>query len=90
MLKNIKIIGAGDISTDEVSVGSFVKVYDETFEEETEYIIVGPTEADPLAGKISDQSPIGGALIGGKVGDNVEAVTPGGIVKLRILAIEKK
>ena len=89
MLKHVKVIDDSKVTTDEVNVGAKVKVYDETWEEEVEYSIVGSTEADPMANKISDQSPIGTALIGAKVGDVVDAETPGGIVKLRVLSIEK-
>ena len=89
-LKNIKIINDDDITTDAVSVGSLVRVFDETYNEETEYSIVGPTEADPINGKISDQSPIGAALIGAKKGESVSVGTPGGVVTLRIIGINKK
>lgn len=89
-LKNVKIISDSEISTDIVSIGSTVTVYDETYNEETEYTIVGPTEADPMSGKISDQSPIGSALLGAKIGDTVTVHTPSGEVTLRVLNIEKK
>ena len=89
-LKNVKIISDSEISTDIVSIGSTVTVYDETYNEETEYTIVGPTEADPMSGKISDQSPIGSALLGAKIGDTITFHTPGGEVTLRVLNIEKK
>ncbi len=88
-LKHVKVISDSDVSTDTVNVGNIVKVYDENFEEEVTYIIVGSTEADPLLGKISDQSPIGNAIIGAKVGDSVSVTTPGGVAKLRILEISK-
>jgi transcription elongation factor GreA len=89
-LKNVKIINESEISTDAVSVGSTVKVFDETYNEETEYMIVGPTEADPINGKISDQSPIGAALLGAKIGESVSIHTPGGTVKMRIITIGRK
>lgn len=88
-LKHVKVISDRDVSTDTVNVGNIVKVYDEDFEEEVTYIIVGSTEADPLLGKISDQSPIGSAIIGAKAGDRVSVTTPGGVAKLRILEISK-
>lgn len=90
MLKNVKIINESEITTDAVSVGSTVKVFDETYNEETEYTIVGPTEADPINGKISDQSPIGAALLGAKIGESVSIHTPGGTVKMRIISIGRK
>jgi len=70
-----------------VSIGSHVTIQEEDFPEETFYL-VGPTEADPAKGKISHESPIGRALIDHKVGETVEAETPGGVIKLKILKIE--
>jgi len=89
MLLNVTVIDDSQVNTSEVNVGATVKVWDESWDEEVEYAIVGSTEADPLMNKISDQSPIGMALIGAKVGDTVEAETPGGMVKLKILSIDK-
>lgn len=89
MLKNIKVINESEIKTDSVNVGGRVKVYDATYDEEVEYTIVGSTEADPLQNKISDQSPIGSAIIGCKVGDKVDVETPGGVCTLTILEISK-
>ena len=88
-LKHVKVISESEVSTDVVNVGNRVLVYDEEFDEEIEYTIVGSTEADPLNNKISDQSPIGMALIGQKQGTTVEAHTPGGLVKLQIRSIAK-
>ncbi len=88
-LKHVKVISDRDVTTDTVNVGNRVKVYDEAFEEEILYTIVGSTEADPLEDKISDQSPIGAALIGRQVGETVEVTTPGGVVSLKILEISK-
>lgn len=77
----------GTISKDVVSVGVTVTVQEEDFEPE-KYYIVGAKEADPRVGKISNESPIGRALMNHKVGDIVEAQTPGGTLKLKILNIE--
>ena len=88
-LKHIKVISDEDISTEIVSVGAKIKVFDIEFDEELEYTIVGSTEADPMESKISDQSPIGSALLGAKIGETVLAFTPGGELKLTILAISK-
>ncbi len=88
-LKHVKVISDSEVSTDVVNVGNIVKVYDESFDEEITYTIVGSTEADPLLDRISDRSPIGSAIIGSKVGDTVDVHTPGGLVKLRILEISK-
>ena len=76
-------------STDVVRVGLKVKVHDYELGEEVEYSIVGITESDPLSYKISDESPIGKALIGRKVGDVFDVETPGGAVKLKVKKISK-
>lgn len=73
--------------SDEVMIGSRVTIQEENFEPET-FHLVGAKEADPRNGKISNESPFGSALMGRKVGDVVEAETPGGRVKLKILQIE--
>lgn len=74
-------------SSDVVSVGCTVTVQEEGFDPET-YHVVGAKEADPRSGKISNESPIGRALMDHKVGDVVEATTPGGTIKFKILKIE--
>ena len=89
MLKNAKIIDEADISTEKVSVGCIVKVHDEEFDEDVEYCIVGSTEADPSNGKISDESPVGAALLGKAVGDVAEVPAPDGAVLLKVLEINK-
>ena len=89
LLKHVKVISDSDVNTDSVNVGARVKVYDMEYEEELEYSIVGSTEADPLNHKLSDQSPIGTALIGAKLGDVVTANTPSGDLKFKILEISK-
>ncbi len=89
MLKNAKVIDEDDIDLNIVSVGTRVKVYDEEFDEELEYSIVGSTEADPDLNKISDESPVGRALIGKTVGDVVDVETPGGTIQFKILSIDK-
>ena len=88
MLKNVVILDESEIVTDVVSLGSNVKVYDEEFDEELEYVIVGSTEADLDLGKISDESPVGKALMGKKVGEVADAVLPNGdIAKFKVLSI---
>ena len=89
MLKNAKVIDQDDIDLTKVSIGTKVKVYDEEFDEELEYNIVGSTEADPDLFKISDESPVGRALIGRSIDEVVDVETPGGIVKFKILSISK-
>jgi transcription elongation factor GreA len=73
--------------SDTVEVGARVTIQEEEYDPETFYL-VGATEADPRNGKISNESPFGKALLGHKVGDTVEAETPGGKVKLKVLKIE--
>ncbi len=89
MLKNAKVIDEDEIDLNVVSVGTRVKVYDEEFDEELEYSIVGSTEADPDKNKISDESPVGKALIGKAAGDVVDVDTPGGTIQFKILSIDK-
>ncbi len=91
MLKNAKVIDHDDIDLNVVSIGTKVKVYDVEFEEELEYSIVGSTEADPDLYKISDESPVGKALIGRNVGETVDVTLPnnGGVIQLKILSIDK-
>jgi transcription elongation factor GreA len=73
--------------SDEVTIGSHVTIQEEGFDPETFYV-VGAKEADPRNGKISNESPFGIALMGRKAGDVVEAETPGGKIKLKILKVE--
>ena len=75
-------------NTGMVSVGSKVKVRDLEDGEESQFVIVGSAEADPMANKISNESPVGKALLGQKVGDVVEVKVPAGVVKYEIIAIE--
>ncbi len=85
MLKNIVVVS--EVQTDIVGVGAKVRVYNEKWEEEVEYSIVGSTEADPLNNKISDLSPIGSAILGHKVGETVVVETPTGHASITILEI---
>jgi transcription elongation factor GreA len=87
LLKNATIIEDTDRPKGQVAVGATVTVQEEDFEPET-YYLVGAKEADPRNGRISNESPIGRALIGNKVGDVVSVQTPGGELRLKILKIE--
>lgn len=89
MLKNVEIIKDIKGAAKTVVVGVKVKVYDEEFDEEEEYHVVGSTEADPVSNKISDESPVGRALLGHKVGDIVTVEAPAGEIKLKIIKISK-
>ncbi|MCA9960548.1 MAG: GreA/GreB family elongation factor, partial [Anaerolineales bacterium] len=86
-LRRAKIIQE-DVRTDKVRVGSTVTVVEEGYDEPETYHIVGAPEADPSKGFISNESPIGSALLGAKRGQTVEAMTPGGIIRLQIQSIE--
>lgn len=87
MLKNAQVVDESEIPKDVVSVGAKVKVFDFDFDEEVDYLIVGSAEADPMNFKISNESPVGKALVGKKVGDEVEVSVPGGISKFKIVSI---
>lgn len=89
MLKNAVVVDESEIPKDVVSVGSKVKVKDYEFDEEVEYSIVGSAEADPMNFKISNESPVGSALIGKKVGDVVEVAVPSGVSKFEVLEIRR-
>lgn len=89
MLKNVEIISDIKGVAKTVMVGVKVKLYDEDYEEELEYRVVGSTEADTRNNKISDESPLGKALIGKKVGDSVVVDAPAGELKFKILGISK-
>lgn len=86
-IKYAKIIDEKEISTHQVQIGCLVKLYDEEFEEEVEYRIMGADESDPLNGKISNTSPVGKALLGKKVGDTVKVETPDGDNFYKVLNI---
>ena len=87
MVRNAKIIDEKDLNTDVVNIGSSVKVRELDTMEEDEYTIVGSAEADPLEGKISNESPVGSRLLGNRVGDVVEVEVPDGIIKYEICGI---
>lgn len=88
-LRHTRIIDESEIDTKTVQVGNTVKLYDEEFEEEISYTIVGPTEIDIENNKISNESPIGAALLGAKKNQVVEVQVPMGVVKYKILSITK-
>ncbi len=88
-LKNAVIIDESGMSNEHVHVGSKVKIENLTFSRTVEYKIVGAKESKPSEGRISDESPVGMALIGHSVGDVVEVETPGGLLGLKILEISR-
>ena len=88
MVKNVRILDESELSADTISVGSFVTIQEEGEDEAEEYTIVGRTEADPLKGKISDESPVGAALVGKRVGDTADVLLPSGrTVAYKVLKI---
>ena len=89
ILNNAKIIDEDNIATDVVSVGSKVQVKDNSDGTIETYSIVGSTEADPMTGRISDESPVGGALLGHKLGETVIAEAPMGKIEFTIIDISK-
>lgn len=90
MLRNSKIIEEGDIDTDVVSIGCTVRLKDLEFDEELEYAIVGSAEADPTEFKISNESPVGQAILGQTIGSVVEVNVPAGVLKYEVLEIKRQ
>ncbi len=88
-LRHAKIIDQKDINTETVQVGNIVKVLDMEFDEKIEYQIVGSTEVNLAENKISNESPLGAALLGAKRNNVVEVNAPGGVMKYKILSIKK-
>lgn len=88
-LRHAKIIDEKEIDTDTVQIGNIIKVLDMEFDEEIDYTIVGSTEVDLAENKISNESPLGAALLGAKKNQTVEVNAPAGIMKYKILDIKK-
>lgn len=84
ILKNAEVVVEDEVDTDKISIGCKVKIYDKEFEEELEYKIVGSTEANSLKGLISNESPVGKALIGAKKGDTVAVETQAGVIEYEV------
>ena len=89
ILKNADVVDEEEVDLDKINVGCTVLLYDEEFEEEVEYKIVGSTEANSLAGKISNESPLGKALLGKAVGDNVVVEAQVGTMEYKVLKIDR-
>lgn len=87
MLRNVEIIDEDDLDTDSISVGSKVTILDVEYDEEIEYLIVGTHEADPAGGRISNDSPLGMALLEKRCGDEISVEAPDGLIKYQILKI---
>ncbi len=89
IVKNAEVVVEEDVDSKKVNIGCVVKLLDVEFDEEIEYKIVGSSEADSLAGKISNESPVGKALIGAKKGSTVKVETDMGVIKYKVLGIER-
>ena len=89
ILKNAEVVVEDEVNLDKISIGCIVTVYDEEFEEEIEFKIVGSTEANSLQGKISNESPVGQALMGKKAGDVVDVETQAGVIQYKVLEIQR-
>ena len=90
LIANALIVDESKIDTSVVSVGSSVKVLDYDMDMEIEYTLVGSNEANPAENKISDQSPIGRALIGTRAGREISVITPGGEIKMKIVEVSRR
>lgn len=88
-IRNAKIIDEKEIDTKTIQIGNTVELHDEEFDEDVEYTIVGSTEVNIAENKISNESPIGSALLGRKKGEVVDVDAPQGIIKFKILSIKK-
>ena len=89
LIENAEIIDETNMDVRSISLGSVVKLFDEDFEEEITYNIVGSNQADPLEKKISDQSPIGRALMGKKAGESVTVIAPAGELHFKVLEVSR-
>jgi transcription elongation factor GreA len=87
-LKDARVIDAGDVTTDVVSVGTIVRLRDIDAKETIEYTIVGSAEADPAEYRLSNESPVGRAILGRKKGETVEVTAPRGSLKYKIMDIK--
>ncbi|MDP9729775.1 transcription elongation factor GreA [Alicyclobacillus tolerans] len=89
MLRNARIINEDEVDTNSVSIGSTVLLRDMEFNEDVEYTIVGSAEANPASNKISNESPVGRALLGKSIGSVVDVAVPAGTIKFKILEIRR-
>ena len=89
ILKNAEVVVEEEVDLDKISIGCNIKILDIEFDEELEYKIVGSTEANSLKGKISNESPVGKALLGKQLGDVVKVETPGGVFEYKVLSIHR-
>lgn len=89
ILKNAEVVVEEEVDLDKINIGCKVRILDLEYNEELEYKLVGSTEANSLKGKISNESPVGRALIGAAIGDTVEVETQAGLLKYKVLEIQR-
>lgn len=89
LLKNAEVVVEEDVDLEKINVGCVVRVYDIEDDEEMEFSIVGSTEANSLQNKISNESPVGHALLGKKAGDIVDVETQAGVIQYKVLEIQR-
>ena len=89
ILKNAEVVVEDEVDFDKINIGCSVLVYDKEFDEEIQFKIVGSTEANSLQGKISNESPVGQALLGKKVGDEIQVETQAVVMEYKVLKIER-
>ena len=89
ILKNAEVVDEDEVDLERINIGCKVKILDVEYNDELEYKIVGSTEANSLKGKISNESPVGKALIGAKVGDTITVETPAGSFQYKVLEIQR-
>ena len=89
ILKNAEVVVEDEVDFDKINIGCSVLVYDKEFDEEIQFKIVGSTEANSLQGKISNESPVGQALLGKKVGDEIQVETQAGVMEYKVFKIER-
>lgn len=89
ILKNAEVVVEDEVDVDVINIGCKVRIYDMEYKEELVYKIVGSTEANSLRGKISNESPLGMALLGKRIGDIVDVDTHSGLIQYEILEIQK-
>ena len=89
ILKNVEVIDEDDVDLAKISVGCTVRVLEKESKEEMEFMIVGSSEAKSMLGRISNESPVGSALLGKKVGSSVKVETPAGVIQYKVLEIKR-
>lgn len=90
ILKNAEVVVETEVDADKINIGCVVKLFDFEFDEELDFSIVGSTEANSLKNKISNESPLGAALIGKKVGDVIKVETQMGEVEYKVISISRQ